>query len=63
MTVNEILTALNKPEQFFLAVVEVDGSKTTTRYIHQLFTREPDFGVTSVSYKLKELMARARPPQ
>src|SRR5207248_10915300 len=25
VTKNEILTALNKPEEFFLAVVEVDG--------------------------------------
>ncbi|MBD3308718.1 DUF3883 domain-containing protein, partial [candidate division KSB3 bacterium] len=27
ITKNEILTALNKPEQFILAVVEVDGGK------------------------------------
>jgi len=59
LTKNEILTALNKPEEFILAVVEVDGAAASTpRYITQPFTREPDFGVTSVTYDLAELLAR-----
>jgi hypothetical protein len=33
VTKNEILTALNKPEDFFLALVEVDGDKTKTVYL------------------------------
>jgi len=55
VTKNEILTALNKPEDFILAIVEVDGETTRTYYIHQPFHREPDFAVTSVNYNLAEL--------
>ncbi len=36
VTKNEILTALNKPDDFILAVVIVDGNDaTTTHYIHE----------------------------
>ncbi len=62
ITKNEILTGLNKPEDFFLAVVEVDGEAAEVRYVRQPFQREPDFGVTSVNYDLKELLARAEVP-
>ena len=58
ITKNEILTALNKPEQYILAIVEVDGDATTTWYIRQPFSREPDFAVTSVNYKIKELLTK-----
>ena len=59
ITKNEILTALNKPEQFILAVVEVEGEKAAkTTYIMKPFSREPDFGVTSVNYKLAGLLAK-----
>ena len=61
VTKNEILTALNKPEEFILAVVAVDGETADTpRYLAQPFTREPDFGVTSVTYSLAELLAKAK---
>lgn len=63
ITKNEILTALNKPEQFILAIVEVDGDQRTPCYIRQPFTHEPDFGVTSVNYKLEDLLSRGEPPQ
>lgn len=64
ITKNEILTALNKPEQFILAVVEVDGEKAAkTTYIMKPFGREPDFGVTSVNYKLSDLLAKGEPPR
>ena len=33
VTKNEILTALNKPEDFILAIVEVDGEIITPRYV------------------------------
>lgn len=62
VTKNEILTALNKPEQFILAIVEVDGEATTPYYVRKPFTREPDFGVTSVNYTLGELLAKAEEP-
>jgi hypothetical protein len=62
VTKNEILTALNKPEDFILAIVEVDGEATYPRYLRRPFQREPDFGVTSVNYDLGELLSRAEEP-
>ncbi|MEQ9460442.1 MAG: helicase-related protein [Phycisphaeraceae bacterium] len=62
VTKNEILTALNKPEQFILAIVEVDGEAAIPCYVRQPFSREPDFAVTSVNYKLSELIAQGGPP-
>ncbi len=63
VTKNEILTALNKPEEFILAVVEIDGDAATPSYVRKPFHREPDFGVTSVNYELNELMAEADRPR
>ncbi len=60
---NEILTALNKPDQFILTIVEVDGEEPSPRYVRKPFTHEPDFGVTSVNYKLKDLLARGEKPK
>jgi hypothetical protein len=62
ITKNEILTALNKPEDFILALAEVDGDEATPRYVRRPFQREPDFGVTSVNYDLGDLLARAEEP-
>jgi hypothetical protein len=57
---NEILTALNKPDSYVLAVVEVEGETVHDPiYIPHPFQKEPDFGVTSVNYALRELLARA----
>jgi hypothetical protein len=63
VTRNEILTALNKPEGFILAVVAVeDGFAHEPRYVRRPFQREPDFGATSVTYKLADLLARGETP-
>lgn len=62
VTKNEILTALNKPEEFVLALVIVDGEDTRVRYVREPFTREPDFGVTSANYDLDDLWARGSDP-
>jgi len=60
VTRNEILTALNKPEDFILAIVQVDGDEPTEpRYLRRPFQKEPDFAVTSVNYEIPELLARA----
>ena len=56
---NEILTALNKPEEFILAVVEVDGPHTYTVYLKHPFRNAPDFTATSVNYDLAELIRNA----
>lgn len=62
ITKNEILTGLNKPDEFILAIVEVEGDIAIPRYVHEPFKREPDFGVTSVNYDLPELLNRAKEP-
>ncbi|MBA2519396.1 MAG: DUF3883 domain-containing protein [Chloroflexia bacterium] len=59
VTKNEILTALNKPEHFILALVEVDGDLGTVTYLRQPFVNEPDFTAASVNYELKKLLAYA----
>ncbi len=60
---NEILTGLNKPDEFILAVVLVqDGQAQEPRYVHRPFGREPDFGVTSVNYDLDELLPPGERP-
>jgi len=62
ITKNEILTALNKPDDYILAIVEIEDESATPRYVRRPFNREPDFGVTSVNYDLAELLARAETP-
>jgi len=63
VTRNEILTALNKPDDYILAIVEFfeDGGHRV-HYVRRPFRREPDFGVTSVNYDFAELLARAGAP-
>jgi superfamily II DNA or RNA helicase len=62
VTKNEILTALNKPDDFILAIVKVEGSLAAAHYVRQPFGREPDFGVTSINYDLEDLLKRATLP-
>jgi hypothetical protein len=64
VTRNEILTSLNKPDEFILALVEfLDSDKHRLCYLRRPFRREPDFGVTSVNYNFAELLARAEEPR
>ncbi len=64
VTRNEILYSLNKPDDFILAIVEfLDDETQKVHYLRQPFTREPDFGVTSVNYDFADLLARAENPQ
>ena len=63
VTRNEILTAINAPEQYILVLVEGEnGQGRPPRYVRQPFSKEPDFGVTSVNYDLGELLARSETP-
>jgi hypothetical protein len=58
----EILAGLNKPEDFILAIVIVDGENTTPYYARDIFEREPGFGEVSVNYSLRDLLSRAEVP-
>lgn len=68
VTKNEILTALNKPDSFILALVEVPQSKNWSekncgiRYLRYPFTLEPDFAMTSTNYDWQKLWARGEQP-
>ena len=63
VTKNEVLTSLNKPDDYILAIVEfLVGGTDKVHYVRNPFKREPDFGVTSVNYDLPELLARAEVP-
>lgn len=55
VTANEILTALNKPDEYILAVVEVDGSKTKTVYLQHPFHEKPEWTACSVNYDIQDL--------
>ncbi len=59
----QIFTAFNKPKNFILAIVEVEGDTAKEpRYIREPFQKEPDFGANSVNYDLNELLARSETP-
>jgi superfamily II DNA or RNA helicase len=63
VTRNEIITSLNKPDDFILAMVEfVDGDSHRVSYLRRPFHREPDFNAVSVNYSFAELLARAGVP-
>jgi hypothetical protein len=63
VTRNEIITSLNKPDDFILAMVEfLDGDGHRVSYLRRPFQREPDFNAVSVNYAFSELLARATPP-
>ena len=58
---NEILTGLNKPEEFILAIVEVDGTETKTVYLKNPFKgmAKPTFFEESSNLSIKNLMKNA----
>lgn len=52
---NEVMCALNRPDAFVLALVEVDGNLTRTTYIKRPFTNPPDYSVASANYDIARL--------
>ena len=67
VTKNEILTSLNKPDDFILAMVEfLDESNHRVHYLRRPFERSgltTDFNGASVEFPFKELIARAGLPR
>ena len=63
MTRNEILKALNVPERYILAIVQVaDGQAAEPRYVWGPVTKEPESFAESVNYKLEDLLSRSGAP-
>jgi hypothetical protein len=61
VTRNEILYAMNQAEKFVLAIVIVNEDNTWDgpHYVHTPFSMDLDWGVTSVNYKISDLLSRA----
>jgi len=59
VTKNEILRAFNKPDEYILAIVEVDGKQKKVVYLKKPFKIHPDFAATSVTYNIGELVKSA----
>lgn len=62
LTANELLAALNAPDRWILAIVEVaeDGTAGAPRYVRNYPFREPMPGEAAVVLGLSELLARAK---
>lgn len=58
ITKNEIIFSLNSPEQFILALAFVDGKRVEVHYVQHAFRFEPDFGVTSINFNIKDLLTK-----
>jgi len=62
VTRNEILTALNKPDDFILAIGQVENGQERLVYVRRPFQLEPEFAVESINYKLQEILSRGNAP-
>ena len=56
VSTNEIRTALNKPDEFILAIVEVCGNNPHVLYLKHPFRNAPDFTATSVNFDIAGLV-------
>ena len=64
VTHNEIIAALNKPDDFILAIVSVDnGFAHEPRYCWQPFATKPSFDIISITFNLRELLDRSESPR
>ena len=61
VTKNEMLTALNRPEEYILAIVEVDGAQTKTVYLKTPFNGmdKPSFAEVSRNFNILDLIRNA----
>ena len=56
---NEILAALNKPDCWLLAIVEIDGASAHTTYLRRPALRTPAFTETSATFDIGRLTKSA----
>ncbi len=59
VTRNEQLTALNRPDNYILAIVTVDGKSTHVTYLTRAFVDNPDFASVNTTFSVSSLMQRA----
>jgi hypothetical protein len=64
VTRNEIITSLNMPEEYILAIVHVNqGFVHEPRYVWQPSDVEPAFGVTAQQFELEYLLEKSEAPR
>lgn len=64
VTRNEIITSLNKPDDYILAIVQVSSEFVhEPRYVWRPFDVEPAFGVRSQTFDMKHLLAKSEGPR
>ena len=56
---NEIMTALNIPDQYILALVAVEGEKTIVTYCTKMFTKEPEWATASWNMVTNRLLKQS----
>ncbi len=59
---NEILTGLNRPDEYILAIVEVDGTESKTVYLKEPFKgmSKPSFAEVNRSFNITELIHNSK---
>ena len=62
VTRNEILTALNKPDDFILDVGQMENGQQKLISIRRPFQQEPDFAVESINYNFQNVLSRGQSP-
>jgi SNF2 family DNA or RNA helicase len=61
VTKNEVLTALNKPDDYYLAVVIINGDTVgEPLYVQRPFRKEPEFFMTTITCKIRDLVSAAQ---
>ena len=64
VTRNEMITSLNKPDDYILAIVHVNEEFVhEPRYVWKPFDVEPPFGVTAQQFELKHLLSKSEVPR
>lgn len=64
VTRNEIITSLNKPDDFILAIVQVNNEFVhEPRYVWSPFDVEPAFGVRAQTFDMKHLLSKSEAPR
>ena len=57
---NEIIAALNNPDNFILAIVKLDADKNETIYLKRPFEQPPDRAALSVNFSIQKLVEAAK---
>ena len=57
---NEIIAALNNPDNFILAIVKLDADKNETIYLKRPFEQPPDKAALSINFSIQKLIEAAK---